>query len=458
MPTNAAIVLAAGKGTRMKSDLPKVLHPVCGLPMVAHVVRALRGAGVERIVVVVGHGGEKVQEALGDSVEYAWQREQLGTGHAVRCAVEALKGHEGPVVVASGDTPLVDADAMAALLGAHGDRALTIGTAILDDPTGYGRIVRDPAGKPTRIVEQKDANTEQRSIREINAGLYAFDAAVLFALLPRLRNANAQNEYYLTDLVQMASADGLSVGTYTADAALLQGVNDRWQLSEAEAALRKVILKRHAMAGVTLRDPSTTYIEADVQIEPDATIEPGCHLLGSTSVGAGARIGPNTLLRNATIASEAKVQLSVVEESTVGQGAKVGPYAHLRGRSNVGAGSRIGNFVELKNAELGERVAAAHLTYLGDASIGARTNIGAGTITCNYDGFSKNRTTVGEDVFVGSQSTLIAPIQIGNGAMLAAGSTITSDVPAGAGAFGRARQETKEEWATKWRQKRKVQS
>jgi len=458
MPTNAAIVLAAGKGTRMKSDLPKVLHPVCGLPMVAHVVRALRGAGVERIVVVVGHGGEKVQEALGDSVEYAWQREQLGTGHAVRCAVEALKGHEGPVVVASGDTPLVDADAMAALLGAHGDRALTIGTAILDDPTGYGRIVRDPAGKPTRIVEQKDANTEQRSIREINAGLYAFDAAVLFALLPRLRNANAQNEYYLTDLVQMASADGLSVGTYTADAALLQGVNDRWQLSEAEAALRKAILKRHAMAGVTLRDPSTTYIEADVQIEPDATIEPGCHLLGSTSVGAGARIGPNTLLRNATIASEAKVQLSVVEESTVGQGAKVGPYAHLRGRSNVGAGSRIGNFVELKNAELGERVAAAHLTYLGDASIGARTNIGAGTITCNYDGFSKNRTTVGEDVFVGSQSTLIAPIQIGNGAMLAAGSTITSDVPAGAGAFGRARQETKEEWATKWRQKRKVQS
>jgi bifunctional UDP-N-acetylglucosamine pyrophosphorylase/glucosamine-1-phosphate N-acetyltransferase len=457
MPTNAAIVLAAGKGTRMKSDLPKVLHPICGLPMVAHVVRALWGAGVERIVVVVGHGGEKVQEALGDSVEYAWQREQLGTGHAVRCAVEALNGHEGPIVVASGDTPLVDADAMASLLREHGGRALTVATAILDDPTGYGRIVRDPNGNPARIVEQKDASPEQRSIQEVNAGLYAFDATVLFALLPQLRNANAQNEYYLTDLVQMAATDGLSVGTHTADAALLQGVNDRWQLSEAEAALRKAILKRHAMAGVTLRDPSTTYIEADVQIEPDATIEPGSHLLGSTFVGAGARIGPNAVLRNATVAKDAKVQLSVVEESSVGEGAKVGPYAHLRGRSSVGALSRIGNFVELKNAELGERVAAAHLTYLGDASIGARTNIGAGTITCNYDGFKKSRTTVGADVFVGSHSTLIAPLQIGDGAMLAAGSTITSDVPAGAGAFGRARQETKEEWATKWRQKRKVQ-
>ncbi|RYG26839.1 bifunctional UDP-N-acetylglucosamine diphosphorylase/glucosamine-1-phosphate N-acetyltransferase GlmU [bacterium] len=457
MPTNAAIVLAAGKGTRMKSDLPKVLHPVCGLPMVAHVVRALRGAGVERIVVVVGHGGEKVQEALGDSVEYAWQREQLGTGHAVRCAVDALQGHEGPVVIASGDTPLVTQETMAELLQTHGDRALTVATAILDDPTGYGRIVRDATGKPTRIVEQKDASPEQRSIREVNAGLYAFDAQVLFALLPRLRNANAQNEYYLTDLVQMASGDGLAVDAHTADAALLQGVNDRWQLAEAEAELRKAILKRHAMAGVTLRDPSTTYIEADVQIEPDAVIEPGCHLLGSTTIGAGARIGPNSLLRNATIAEGAKVQLSVVEESTVGAGAKVGPYAHLRGRSRVGAECRIGNFVELKNAEIGERAAAAHLTYLGDATIGARSNIGAGTITCNYDGFKKSRTTVGADVFVGSQSTLIAPIQIGDGAMLAAGSTITNDVPAGAGAFGRARQETKEEWATKWREKRKVQ-
>ena len=458
MPTHAAaIVLAAGKGTRMKSDLPKVLHKVCGLPMVEHVVRALRGAGVQRIVVVVGHGGEAVQEALGATVEYAWQREQLGTGHAVQCAADALLGHEGPVVVASGDAPLVDAAAMRALLDAHGARALTVAAAVLEDPHGYGRIVRDAEGKLTGIVEQKDASEAQRAIREINAGLYAFDGRVLFSLLPRLRNANAQGEYYLTDLVAMAAADGLAVAAHLADAALLQGVNDRWQLSEVEALLRKAILRRHAMNGVTLRDPATTYVEADVQIGPDAALEPGCHLLGLTTVGEGARIGPNTVLRDAQVGRGAKVQLSVVECSAVGEGSKVGPFAHLRGGSAVGPHGRIGNFVELKNAELGERVAAAHLAYLGDATVGARTNVGAGTITCNYDGFKKSRTTIGADVFVGSQATLIAPLALGDGAMIAAGSVITHDVPAGAGAFGRARQETKEEWATLWREKRKAQ-
>ena len=453
MPQAAAIVLAAGKGTRMKSDLPKVLHRVCGLPMVEHVVRALRGAGVERIVVVVGHGGEAVQAVLGGSVEYAWQREQLGTGHAVRCAVAALDGFQGPVVVASGDTPLVDAATMAALLRAHEGSALTVATAVVDDPTGYGRIVRE-GGRFCRIVEQKDATPEQRAINEINSGLYAFDAATLFRLLPRLRNQNSQREYYLTDLVAMAAADGLAVGTQIADANLLSGVNDRWQLAEAEAALRQSILKKHALNGVTLRDPATTYVEADVQIGADATLEPGCHLLGLTTVGPGARIGPNTVLKDAMIGAEAKVQLSVIDGSAVGEGTKVGPYAHLRGNSQVGPNGRIGNFVELKNAELGERVAAAHLTYLGDASVGARTNVGAGTITCNYDGFAKHRTVIGTDVFVGSQSTLVAPLVLGDDSMVAAGSTITSDVPPGGGAFGRARQETKEGWATRWRERK----
>ncbi len=459
MPTHAAaIVLAAGKGTRMKSDLPKVLHKVCGLPMVEHVVRALRGAGVERVVVVVGHGGEEVQKALGDSVEYAWQREQLGTGHAVRCATEALQDHDGPVVVASGDTPLVDTATMAALLQAHGKRALTVATAFLDEPHGYGRIVRDADRKLTKIVEQKDATEEQARITEVNAGLYAFDGKTLFSLLPRLRNANAQGEYYLTDLVQMAAADGLAVGAHIAGAALLQGVNDRWQLAEAEAVLRRTILKRHAINGVTLKDPATTYIEADVQIEADATLEPGCHLRGRTTVGAGARIGPNTVLENAQIGAGAKVQMSVVDGSSVGDGAKVGPYAHLRGGSKVGSEARIGNFVELKNAELGERVAAAHLTYLGDASVGARTNVGAGTITCNYDGFAKHRTTIGAGVFVGSQSTLVAPLTLGDGAMIAAGSVITSDLGPGDAGFGRARQETKEGWATRFRDRKRAQS
>lgn len=459
MPTHAAaIVLAAGKGTRMKSDLPKVLHRVCGLPMVEHVVRALRGAGVERVIVVVGHGGEAVQEALGESVEYAWQREQLGTGHAVRCAASALEGHQGPVVIASGDTPLLDAETVADLLAAHGSCAVTVATSVLDDPKGYGRIVRDASGKTRSIVEEKDANPEQRQIREVNSGTYVFEAAVLLGLLPRLRNANAQNEYYLTDLVAMASADGLGVGTHEAPASVFQGVNDRWQLAEAERVLRGKILRRHALAGVTLRDPSTTYIEADVTIGPDATIEAGCHLTGKTAVAAGARIGPNAVLRDAVVGEGAKVQLSVVDSSEVKAGAKVGPFAHLRGHSVAGENTRIGNFVELKNTTLGERVAAAHLTYLGDSEIGSRTNIGAGTITCNYDGFSKHRTVIGADVFVGSQSTLIAPLIVSDGAMIAAGSTITDDVPSGAGAFGRARQVTKEEWASKWRERRRSQS
>ena len=458
MPSHAAaIVLAAGKGTRMKSDLPKVLHKVCGLPMVAHVVRALRGAGVERVVVVVGHGGERVQEALGDSVEYAWQREQLGTGHAVRCAAPALEGFDGPVVVASGDTPLVDAATMRALLDAHAGNDLTVATSVLDDPTGYGRIVRDAAGRPARIVEQKDASDAQKGIEEVNAGLYAFDAGALFRLLPALSNANAQGEYYLTDLVHMAAAEGLAVGAWSADAATLAGVNDRWQLAEAEAALRRAILRRHATNGVTLRDPATTYVEADVQIAPDATIEHGCHLRVLTTVGSGARIGPNTVLEDAQVGAGAKVQFSVVDRSAVGEGSKVGPYAHLRGGSQVGPNGRIGNFVELKNAQLGERVAAAHLAYLGDASVGPRTNVGAGTITCNYDGFLKHRTTIGADVFVGSQSTLVAPLTLGDGAMVAAGSTITSDLGPGDAGFGRARQETKEGWATRFRERKKAQ-
>ena len=459
MPSHAAaIVLAAGKGTRMRSDLPKVLHRVCGLPMVEHVVRALRGAGVERIVVVVGHGGEAVQTALGGSVEVAWQREQLGTGHAVACAVEALAGFEGPVVVASGDTPLVDAATIRDFLDAHEGSALTVATALLHEPEGYGRIVRDDAGRPRRIVEHKDATSEERAIREVNAGLYAFDAATLFRLLPKLGNANAQGEVYLTDLVALAAEEGLRLGWMTADAGLLTGVNDRWQLAEAEAALRQKILRRHALAGVTLRDPATTYIETDVEIAPDATIEPGCHLSGRTSVGAGAQIGPNAMLKDATVGDGARVRLSVVEESAVGENARVGPFAHLRMGSEIGKDARVGNFVELKKAELGERVAAGHLTYLGDATVGARTNVGAGTITCNYDGFVKHRTSIGQDVFVGSQSTLVAPLVLGDGSMIAAGSVITTDLGPGDAGFGRARQETKEGWAIRFRDRKRATS
>ena len=445
----------------MKSELPKGLHRICGIPMVEHVARAMKAAGVERPIIVIGHGGELIQEALGDAYDYAWQHEQLGTGHAALMAKDFLADHHGPVIVAAGDTPLLQGETFQELFQAHqaAGATATLSTSILDDARGYGRIVRDSAGNPSRIVEEKDATPEQRAIREINVALYCFDCVTLFDILPTLSNSNAQGEYYLTDVLEAVQKQG---GTLAAkifeDPEVTVGVNDRWQLALAEKEMQRRILKRHAVSGVTLRNIDSISIEVDVTIGPDSVIEPGTVLAGKTSIGSACQIGPYTKIQNSTVGNDSTILASYVDRSEIGNEVWVGPYAQLRPKTNLADRTKIGNFVEIKNATLAEGAKVNHLSYIGDASVGVDTNIGAGTITCNYDGFHKNRTQIGAKAFIGSHSTLVAPLKIGSGAIVAAGSVITHDVPDDAGAFGRARQETKEGWAARWRKIKKSAS
>ncbi len=455
--TVAGIILAAGKGTRMKSDLPKGLHRVCGVPMVALVGRALQAAGVQRRVVVVGHGGDLMMETLGEAYEYAWQLEQKGTGHAALMTTECFANDmPDAIIVAPGDTPLLSAGVFQKLIGHHHATGAqcTLASAILDDASGYGRVVRDAHG-PCRIVEHKDATDEERQIGEVNAAIYIFDARLLYELLPTLNSNNSQGEYYLTDVISAMRARAAKVEAVVfEDRDILRGVNDRWQLAEASKALRLKILKQHAVAGVTIIDPDTTYIEPDVEIGEDSMIEPGTILEGNTRIGRKCHIGPNTKIQDSSIGDGCVVLMSHLNEATMLDGARCGPYSNLRPGAILGEAAKIGNFVEVKNATLGAKVAVSHLSYIGDGRVGANTNIGAGTIFCNYDGFIKNLTEIGEDVFVGSNSTLVAPLKIGDGAMIAAGSVITQDVAGDSLAFGRARQEEKNGWVAQWRQRR----
>jgi bifunctional UDP-N-acetylglucosamine pyrophosphorylase/glucosamine-1-phosphate N-acetyltransferase len=456
MPTHpvAGIILAAGKGTRMKSELPKCAHAVCGMPMVELVARAMKTAGVERPIIVVGHGGETLQRLLGDQYDYVWQHEQLGTGHAALIALEALTGWDGPVLISAGDTPLVDQSVFATLLAQHASSCATAtaATTVLDDPTGYGRIVRGENGQVVRNVEHKDASAEERGIREVNAGIYCIEASALRAHLPNFKKSNAQGEFYLTDILEAVSQAGGGVeGVMFTDHAILTGVNDRWQLATAEKELRTRILKRHAQNGVTLRDIDSIIVGPDVVIGVDTILEPGTLLMGSTRIGKGCRIGPYTRLDDTSVGDGTTITFSHAEQAEVGSKVWIGPYAHLRPKTRLADGVKIGNFVETKNVAMAYGAKANHLSYIGDAVIGQGANIGAGTITCNYDGFDKHCTEIGANAFVGSNSTLVAPVKIGDGAMTAAGSVITKEVPADAGAFGRARQETKPEWAAQWR-------
>lgn len=452
----AGIILAAGKGTRMKSDLPKGLHRVCGTPMVECVARAMRGAGVERPVIVIGHGGEQMQTTLGEGYDYVWQREQLGTGHAALMARDLLVDKPGSVIVAAGDTPLLDSATFEQLAKVHVESGATatIATSIVDNPQGYGRIVRGPDGEFQKIVEQKDASERERGIREVNAALYLFDNATLQRILPMLSNDNAQGEYYLTDVLAAIVAEGGKVvATIFSDASILVGVNDRWQLAEAGAELQKRILKKHALNGVGIVDPANTYIGLDVEIGPDTILEPGTHLGGKTTIGRGCVVGPNSKIVDSCVGDDTTILMSLVDKASVGSHAWVGPFAHLRPKAQVGDSAKVGNFVEIKNAVLGPHAKANHLSYLGDGIVGENANIGAGTIFCNYNGFQKSQTVIGKDAFIGSNSTIVAPVTIGEGAMVAAGSVITNEVPADGAAFGRARQENKEGWAAKWREK-----
>ena len=418
----------------MKSKTPKMLHRLCGKPILFHLLDALSSVGVERRIVVIGHEGERVRELVtkryGSAVEFVWQREQKGTGHAVRMAEDALKNHTGPVLVLPGDAPLLSAEALGDLLSGH-TGGVTLLTAKIPDPAAYGRIVRDEMGEVEAIVEFKDASVEQRAITEINAAVYAFDGPALFSALKNIQPANAQGEFYLTDTIALFKKSSLPVrAVISPDPDVTLGVNTRVELAELGAKMQAKILKGLMLSGVTIVDPLTTYIDSTVQIGQDTTILPGVHLWGNTIIGVDCRIGPSV----------------VIEDSVIGDGGKVGPFAQLRPGTVLGKAVKIGNFVEVKNSQLGDHVSAGHLTYLGDASVGAKTNIGAGTITCNYDGFDKHRTVIGERCFVGSHSTLIAPVVLEDDSATAAGSAIHKTVPSGALGIGRARQENKEGW------------
>jgi len=451
-----AIVLAAGLGKRMRSARPKVLHPVCGIPLAAWPIRAARDAGATDVVAVTGHARTDVEAAFtarfGDGVRFAHQPEQRGTGHAVACAMDVLPDATGTVVVLYGDCPLIPGAAIARLVGARGSAPLSLLVGTLDDPAGYGRILRDPeTGAVQGIREDRDCAADERAIREVNPGLYAVDAGFLRDALANLSTDNAQGELYLTDVVAMAAARGGAVGVpWTMDD--LRGVNDRWELARAEAALRDRLLAAHARAGVTVRDPGSTFVEADVTLAPDVALEPGVVLRGTTAVGAGARIDVGCVLENVAVAEGAWLKpYTVASESRVGPAAQTGPFAHLRPATELGPDTRVGNFVETKKTRMGAGSKANHLAYLGDGVLGEGVNVGAGTIFCNYDGVRKHTTVLEDGAFIGSDSQIVAPVTVGRNAYVATGTTVTRDVPEDALAIGRTRQDNKAGYAARLR-------
>lgn len=452
MDNLTVIVLAAGGGTRMKSKTMKVLHPVAGRSMIGHVLRAVQAVEPTHVVAVVGHQREQVgphiTEMLPTAV-LAVQETQEGTGHAVRIAMEASGTTAGTVIVAAGDTPLLEGESLRAFAEEHeaAQRAVSILSGRVPNPFGYGRIVRNHEGDVEAIVEEKDATPDQREIDEINSGILAFDAEFLVSALARIGNDNAKGEYYLTDAVGLAREDGLTVGAHLIeDVAQTEGANDRAQLAELGKELNRRIVTRWMKDGVTVMDPATTWIEADVVIEPDATILPGTQLLGATVVREDAVVGPDTTLKDCEVGVGARVVRAHGELAVVGDGATVGPFAYLRPGTRLGTGGKIGTFVETKNADIGDGAKVPHLSYVGDAEVGEGTNIGAGTIFANYDGVQKHRTVIGRHARTGSNNTFVAPVQVGDGAGTAGGTTVRRDVPAGALAVSSAPQRNLEGW------------
>lgn len=449
----AALILAAGRGTRMRSSLAKVLHPLLGRPMVRFPIDAARAAGLQPFV-VVHHQEDQVRSALADQpdVTFARQEQTRGTGDAVRSAFGVLP-LEGTVVVLNGDGPLLTADTLRALLEAHGDQLVTLLTVDLEEPGRYGRIVRDADGRPARIVEAAEATPEQLAITECNAGIYAFDIAWLRSVLPSLQPHPPKGEIYLTDTLELAAAAGRARAIVVDDPSEVEGVNDRWHLSQARHVLQQRLIRDHARAGVTFESPETTLVEADVQLGQDAWIAPGVVLRGRTTIGAGATIGAHCVISDSAVGAGAVVLAhSCLEGATVGR-ATVGPFARLRPAAEVRDGARVGNFVEIKKSVIEAGAKVSHLSYIGDARVGEGANVGAGTITCNYDGFSKHRTDIGPGAFIGSNTALVAPVTIGQDATVAAGSTVTDDVPADALAFGRGRQANKPGHAKRLRER-----
>ena len=445
------VILAAGQGKRMQSDLPKVLHPIAGKSMLGHVLDSARALRADNVIAVIGHGAEQVQNSFAHetSLQFAIQDPQRGTGHAVQQAEPLLSENQDNDVtlVLYGDVPLVQPETLQRLLASRGD-GVAILTEMLDNPTGYGRIVRDSHGQVVAIVEHKDANEAERHIKEVNTGIVAAPTAKLKTWLAKLTNNNAQGEYYLTDIVGMAVADGLSVNVAHPGAAYeTAGVNSRVQQAAVERTWQAELARRQLESGVTLADPARFDQRGSLQCGRDVFIDVGCVFEGRVSLGHGVYIGPHCVLRDVSVGDSSRIEaFSHLQQAVVGAEAQVGPYARLRPGATLGDRVHVGNFVEIKNTRLGEDAKAGHLAYLGDADVGARVNIGAGTITCNYDGVNKHRTVIGDDAFIGSDTQLVAPVNVGRGATLGAGTTLTSDAPEHQLTISRAKQITIPKW------------
>lgn len=446
-----AIILAAGQGTRIKSNIPKVLHKVCGKEMVNHVIDNMREAEIEDVNVIIGNGSELVKESTKDrNVSYSLQEEQLGTGHAVKCAKEFLQGKDGVVAVFTGDAPLTRVETIKKLIDEHikkGNKA-TLLSAYVDDSTGYGRIIRDGEGV-LKIVEHKDCNEEELKVNEMNAGMYCFDIKSLLSSLEELNNNNVQGEYYLTDVIGILKSKGEKVGALLTDYEDTLGVNSRAQLAEAERVLRKRINQFHLDNGVTLIDPNTTYIGVNAIIGKDTVIYPNNIIEGYTKIGEGCTILQNSRIKDSIIEDNVEIQASVILDSKIGKNTTVGPFAYIRPESTIGEGVRIGDFVEVKKSSIGNETKVSHLTYIGDAEVGSGCNFGCGTVVVNYDGKKKNKTIIGDHSFIGCNTNLISPVEVQDNTYIAAGSTITSTVEEGDLAVARAKQRNIKGWVKK---------
>ena len=446
-----ALVLAAGQGKRIKSDLPKVLHKVCGKEMVKHVIDSIRKSGIDDVNVIVGKGAELVKEKTSDrNVSYSLQEEQLGTGHAVKCAEEFLTGKKGVVAVFTGDTPLIRQSTVENLIEEHinNKNAATILTAMVDDPTGYGRIVRK-GNQVLKIVEHKDCNPEELKIKEMNSGIYCFDIEMLVNALDKLNNNNEQGEYYLTDIIEILKAENQNIGAVVTDFEETIGVNSRVQLAEAEEILKNRINLMHMENGVTLIDPKTTYIGIDVEIGKDTIIYPNNILEGNTKIGSNCTLYQNSRIVDSVIGDEVDIQSSVILSSNIGDNTTVGPFAYIRPETTIGKHARIGDFVEIKKSTIGDGTKVSHLTYIGDAEVGSECNFGCGTVVVNYDGKVKNKTIIGNHSFIGCNTNLVSPVKVEDNTYIAAGSTITSEVKEGELAIARAKQRNISGWVEK---------
>ena len=448
-----SVILAAGMGKRLgKLTQNNTLHKVCGKPLSKWVIDASEAAGADKVCAVVGHKAETVKEVLGDVCEFALQAEQKGTGHAVMQAIDVIKNSKGEVVILNGDTPLITAETINKAIEYHknnGNQATVI-TAILDDATGYGRIVRDNDGSVLKIVEQKDASKEEKKINEVNSGMYVFDAQSLVYALDKITPNNAQGEYYLTDTLEILLSAGKKIGGYAiSDNDEIRGINDRVQLNEAEKIMQKRINEYHMRNGVTMRNPESVYIEDGVEIGNDTEICQNVTIKSGTKIGSDCVIGSGSMLDRAVIHDGVDVLSSVILESEVDEGTHVGPFAYIRPNCHVGKEVKVGDFVELKNSNIDDGTKISHLTYIGDSDVGKRVNFGCGTVTCNYDGKKKYRTTIGDDCFVGCNTNFVSPINVGDGVYIAAGSTITEDIPENSLSIARARQVNKEGWKDK---------